>query len=128
MSNNNVHDNADNGFGLLGLKAGAGANLISNNTVAKNGRFGIEIKNPNGNGTTSGDGSIYLDNNTVSFVTSAGMNVRDHAGIAVFRRSFQAEIPDGYPDVPTGVVIKIIQSMDINIRTHPEQKVKDLVS
>ncbi|MFZ1296405.1 MAG: LamG-like jellyroll fold domain-containing protein, partial [Saprospiraceae bacterium] len=106
LSNNNVHDNADNGFGLLGLKAGAGANLISNNTVAKNGRFGIEIKNPNGNGTTSGDGSIYLDNNTVSFVTSAGMNVRDHAGIAVFRRSFQAGNPDGYPDVPTGVVIK----------------------
>lgn len=106
MSNNNVHDNADNGFGLLGLKGGAGANLISNNTVAKNGRFGIELKNPNGNGTTSGDGSIYLDNNTVSFVTSAGMNIRDHAGIAVFRRAFQAGNPDGYPDVPTGVVIK----------------------
>ncbi|MBK6859713.1 MAG: right-handed parallel beta-helix repeat-containing protein [Saprospiraceae bacterium] len=28
MSNNNVHDNADNGFGLLGLKAGAGARLM----------------------------------------------------------------------------------------------------
>ncbi|MBK6859733.1 MAG: HYR domain-containing protein [Saprospiraceae bacterium] len=106
MSNNNVHDNADNGFGLLGLKAGAGANVISNNTVAKNGRFGIELKNPDGNGATSGDGSIYLDNNIVSFVTSVGMNIRDHAGIAVFRRSFQAGNPDGYPDVPTGVVIK----------------------
>jgi parallel beta-helix repeat protein len=61
MSNNNVHNNGDNGFGISGLKGGSGANVISNNIVADNGRFGIEIKNPIGNGLSSGDGSIYLD-------------------------------------------------------------------
>lgn len=106
MSNNNVHNNGDNGFGLSGLKGGAGPNLISNNIVANNGRFGIEIKNPNGNGLTSGDGSIYLDNNTVTFTPSVGMNIRDHAGIAIFRRAFQPGNPDGYPNIPSGVVVK----------------------
>ena len=33
------------------------------------------------------------------------MNNRDHAGIAIFRRSFQAGNPDGYADVPNGVTI-----------------------
>ncbi|MEP7197708.1 MAG: right-handed parallel beta-helix repeat-containing protein, partial [Saprospiraceae bacterium] len=106
LSNNNVHDNADNGLGLSGLKGGAGANLIANNTVSNNGRFGIEIKNPSGNGSTTGDGSIYLDNNTVSLIPTVGMNNRDHAGIAIFRRAFQPGNPDGYVNIPTGVVLK----------------------
>jgi parallel beta-helix repeat protein len=47
MTNNNVHDNGDNGIGIVGLQ-GPGENVVSNNTVLNNGRFGIEVKNPNG--------------------------------------------------------------------------------
>ncbi|MBK7160901.1 MAG: right-handed parallel beta-helix repeat-containing protein [Ignavibacteria bacterium] len=50
IENNNIHDNADNGIGLLGIQ-GQGENLIKNNTLLNNGRFGIEIKNPNGSRT-----------------------------------------------------------------------------
>jgi hypothetical protein len=34
------------------------------------------------------------------------MNIRDHAGIAIFRRAFQPGNPDGYPNIPSGVVVK----------------------
>jgi len=44
IDNNNVHDNADNGIGVIGFKAGSGTSNISNNTVANNGRFGIDIR------------------------------------------------------------------------------------
>lgn len=44
MTNNNVHDNTDNGLGLMGMKGGTGQNLIADNTITNNGRFGIEIK------------------------------------------------------------------------------------
>ena len=58
MSGNTAVDNTDSGMSAMGLTSGAGANLIANNTVTNNGRFGIEIKNPDGTGLTSGDGSI----------------------------------------------------------------------
>jgi hypothetical protein len=45
-------------------------------------------------------------NNTVTFTPSVGMNIRDHAGIAIFRRAFQPGNPDGYPNIPSGVVVK----------------------
>ncbi len=106
MTGNNVHDNSDNGMGLVGLKGGTGANLISGNTVTNNGRFGIEIKNPAGNGLTSGTGSIVVENNAVSLTPSAGMNARDHAGISVYRRGFLVANSAGYPNLPTGVVIQ----------------------
>ncbi|MFO7681244.1 MAG: hypothetical protein R6X34_14445, partial [Chloroflexota bacterium] len=52
----------------------------------------------------NGDGSIVVENNTVSFTASPAMNVRDHAGIAVFRRDFYPEM--GYVDIPNGVVVR----------------------
>lgn len=104
MSNNTVIGNGDSGMAAIGLTSGAGPNVIANNTVQNNGRFGIEIKLPNGTGATSGDGSIVVENNHVSFTTSAGMNNRDHAGIAVFRRSFLTT--EGYADIPNGVVVR----------------------
>ncbi len=61
---------------------------------------------PAGSGLISGDGSIVVENNTVSFTASTGMNIRDHGGILVFRRSFQTGNPNGYVDIPTGVVIR----------------------
>ena len=106
ITGNTVFNNADNGIGVVGLKAGAGPTLIANNVLNNNGRFGIEIKNPNGTGFTSGDGSIVIENNTVSFAATAGMNNRDHAGISVYRRAFLVNNSEGYPDVPTGVVVR----------------------
>ena len=99
VSNNNVHDNGDNGIGLGGLM-GPGANVISANAVANNGRFGIEIKNPDGNGNNGGAGSVVVSGNTVSR-TAAIVDARDIAGIAVFRRGVLAE----NVDVPRGVYV-----------------------
>ena len=99
MTGNNVHDNGDNGFGLDGLQ-GPGINLVSANTVLNNGRFGIEIKNPNGSGAGAGAGSVVVSGNTVSRTVPI-VDVKDIAGIAVFRR---AVLP-GNVDVPYGVVV-----------------------
>ena len=100
ISTNNVHDNGDSGMGLIGL-TGPGANTISNNIVANNGRFGIEIKNPNGSGAASGAGSVVISGNTVTRTNPIGSEVRDIAGIAVFRRS----VLSGNVDVPYGTVV-----------------------
>ena len=101
ISNNLVANNADSGIAVVGLQAGAGPHLISDNTLTNNGRFGIEIRNPDGTGEATGDGSILVTGNNVSFTPSGSMDTRDHAGIAVYRRAVLA----GNPDVPTGVVI-----------------------
>lgn len=101
MSNNNVHDNGDNGFGLTGLE-GPGENLISGNTVSNNGRFGIEIKNPNGTGANSGAGKIVVSGNTVNRSNPIGGELRDIAGISVYRRG----VLPGNVDVPTGVWVE----------------------
>lgn len=108
MSNNTVIGNADSGMSAVGLMAGAGPNVISNNTVRNNGRFGIELKLPNGSGAESGDGSIVVMNNTVELTDTISAikpgEVRDLAGIAAFRRAFQTGM--NYVDIPKGVVIK----------------------
>jgi len=100
ISNNYIHDNGDNGIGLVGLQ-GPGQNLISNNTLVNNGRFGIEIKNPNGSGLTTGPGRVVVENNNVSRNVPI-VDARDIAGIAAFRRSVLA----GNVDVPNGAVIQ----------------------
>ena len=98
MTGNNVHDNWDNGIGIVGLDNTTAANLVGTNTVTDNGRFGIEIKNPNGDGTNT-----VVSGNTVtqsaSFVTLRPAEVRDIAGIAVFRRG----LTGSNVDVPNGV-------------------------
>jgi len=101
---NNTISGVDNSIGLMGLRAGAGPNIISDNTITANGRFGIEIKNPNGTGNDdeTEDGAIIVKNNQVTFGSTA--DARDLAGIAVFRRGYIDGL--GYPDVPTGVVVK----------------------
>ena len=92
VSGNTVENNTDSGMAATGLMAGAGPNVISNNTVRNNGRFGIEIKLANGTGAESGDGSIVVMNNTVELTTTIGVlkpgEVRDLAGIAAFRRGW----------------------------------------
>jgi hypothetical protein len=105
MDGNTVERVGDSGMSAVGLTSGTGPNTMSNNTITDCGRYGIEIKNPDGTGLTTGSGSIVLDNNTISFTASPSMNIRDHAGIAVFRRAFTAGNPAGYVDVPTGVVL-----------------------
>ena len=103
ISGNTVTTNGDNAIGLVGLTSGAGPNVIANNIVTDNGRFGIEIKVPNGTGLTSGDGSIVVENNTV-MRTAAIVDVRDIAGIAVFRRGYI--VGNNNVDIPTGVVVR----------------------
>ncbi|MCZ2115101.1 MAG: right-handed parallel beta-helix repeat-containing protein, partial [Anaerolineae bacterium] len=103
VTGNTVESNTDSGMAFTGLMAGAGPNVIANNTVKNNGRFGIEIKLPNGTGAPSGDGSIVVENNTVS-LTSTPADLRDYAGIAVFRRVYIAA--NNNVDIPTGVIVR----------------------
>lgn len=100
MENNNVYNNGDNGFGLTGMQ-GPGENLIKDNTVTDCGRFGIEIKNPNGSGLATGAGKVVIET-TLLPATIAIVDARDIVGIAAFRRGVLA----GNVDVPTGVIIQ----------------------
>ena len=86
----------DNAIGLMGMGMSAGPNLVDGNVVTGGGRYGIEIKNPNG--------GISVTNNNVS-LTTQNADLRDRAGIAVFRRSILSGNPDGHPDVPHGVTL-----------------------
>jgi parallel beta-helix repeat protein len=94
MTNNNVYNNSDNGMSAIGLDGTVGTNLIANNTLNNNGRFGIEIKNPNG--------STTVTSNTVNNTTFT-TEVRDGAGIAVYRRG----VLGTNVDIPTGVKVTL---------------------
>ncbi|KAA5548286.1 right-handed parallel beta-helix repeat-containing protein [Adhaeribacter rhizoryzae] len=103
ITDNIIQNNKDSGMSLVGLSAGAGANLITGNTLTNNGRFGIEVKLPAGNGQETGDGSILLMNNRVErTLPIAATELRDLAGIAVYRRNWTA----ANLDIPQGVVLK----------------------
>lgn len=99
ITGNTVSGNGDSGIGVLGAQ-GPSANRVANNTVTNNGRFGIEIKVPTGNGMASGPGSVAVTDNLVTR-TVVATDARDHAGIAVFRRSGSAS----NADQPSGVVV-----------------------
>ncbi len=108
ISDNTVSGNADSGIAAVGLTSGAGPNVIANNTLTNNGRFGIEIKLPNGTGLEEGDGSIVVRNNTVQrtlpITETNPTEERDLGGIVVIRRGWVAS--SGNVDIPTGVVVK----------------------
>ena len=103
---------SDSAIGVLGMKAGIGANIIAGNNITVAKRYGIEIKNPAGSGLDdeSAAGAIIVKNNIINRLDAGsaviGAEARDLAGIAVFRRSFTSGNPSGYVDVPSGVVIK----------------------
>jgi len=104
VTGNVVENVGDSGMAFIGLGSGAGANLIANNTISNTGRFGIEIKLPNGTGATSGDGSIVVSNNIITrppMPTST--DPRDVSGIAVIRRGYCTTC--GETDTVTGVVV-----------------------
>jgi parallel beta-helix repeat protein len=104
ITGNTVENNGDSGIAAIGLTSGAGPNLISNNTLKDNGRFGIEIKLPNGTGAATGDGSIVVSDNAVTRTTLPGAEVRDLAGISVYRRGY---VPgNNNVDIPTGVIVR----------------------
>ncbi|MBK8633761.1 MAG: right-handed parallel beta-helix repeat-containing protein [Saprospiraceae bacterium] len=86
----------DNAIAALGLNSLTDTNTISNNIITGGGRFGIEIKNPNGGVTVAG--------NNVTLSTQNG-DMRDRAGIAIMRRDFTPGNPAGYADTPNGVTI-----------------------
>ncbi len=101
ISNNTVISNGDAGISTQGLRNA----VVQSNTVTNNGRFGIEIKNPNGDGTDAGPNRVLVQGNTVSRSTpmTTSIDGRDLAGIAILRRSVTLPIN---VDVPTGVVIR----------------------
>ena len=104
ITDNVVENVGDSGMSFVQLTSGSlvpRANVISGNQISNTGRFGIEIKIPNGTGAASGDGAILVENNTID---GAGpKSLRDRAGIAVHRRAFA-----GAPaiDVTTGVIVQ----------------------
>lgn len=104
MTGNYIANNGDSGMAAVGLMYGAGPNVIANNVLLNNGRFGIEIKLPNGSGLETGDGSIVISGNSVARTVAIGAEARDIAGISVYRRGYVV----GYNnvDIPTGVVVK----------------------
>ncbi|MGX5855014.1 right-handed parallel beta-helix repeat-containing protein [Dyadobacter jiangsuensis] len=104
IKDNNI-EGKDSSIGLIGLTHGAGPNIIEGNTIKVNGRFGIEIKNPNGTGSADDalDGSIIVRSNIITMGTLPGTELRDLAGIAVYRRGVIEG--NGNVDVPTGVVV-----------------------
>src|SRR5690606_21082372 len=108
VTGNTVERVCDSGMAFTELMSGAGPNLIANNTITDTGRFGMEIKLPNGTGLDIGDGSIVVRNNNVSLSGSfAAMKPgedRDIAGIAVMRRSYV--VAAGNVDIPTGVIVR----------------------
>ncbi|HRQ13783.1 MAG TPA: right-handed parallel beta-helix repeat-containing protein [Promineifilum sp.] len=101
MTGNTSTGNSDSGMSAMGLTSGAGPNLIANNTLDSNGRFGLEIRLPDGTGLDTGDGSIVVEDNDISLTTSSA-DLRDYAGIAVFRQ-YWAPVN---ADIPTGVIVR----------------------
>jgi parallel beta-helix repeat protein len=82
----------DNAIGLTGLNATVGLNVIDGNTITGGGRYGIEVKNP--------AGGVTVSDNTVTLSTQ-NADLRDRAGIAVFRRG----VLGNNVDIPNGVTI-----------------------
>ena len=108
MSDNIVERVGDSGMAAIGLTSATGANVIANNILRDTGRFGIEVKLPNGTGLATGDGAIVVEGNDVrltrSFVAMKPTEERDLAGIAVYRRGLIAAY--GNVDVPAGVIVR----------------------
>lgn len=106
VSGNEASRNGDEGIGVVG-SVGPAATIISDNTVADNGRFGVEVKNSTGDGSTSGPGSLVVSGNTISRSLFAAPNAtnaaKDYAGISVTRRS--PIMAAGQPDQPSGAAI-----------------------
>jgi hypothetical protein len=109
ISNNTTARNGDDEIGVwLGNnnKDTSGAVIVANNNITLSNavRFGIEIKNPSGTGDSTGVGSIFVKDNTISTAAHIGAN-RDMGGIVIIRRK------DGYSgalcinDQPKGVVV-----------------------
>lgn len=107
VTDNVVENTGDSGMAFVQLTAGSPsgrANLIARNTVTNTGRFGIEVKIPNGNGALSGDGAIVIEDNLID--GDGAKTLRDRAGIAVHRRSFNGVAYPFQVDVTAGVVVR----------------------
>ncbi|MCP9768217.1 hypothetical protein EGI22_09865, partial [Lacihabitans sp. LS3-19] len=105
ISNNLINiGSGDNALGINGLRTNTGSNHIEGNTITGGGRFGIEIKNPWDN--DNGSNTTTVSNNTVT-LSNENTDIRDRAGIAVFRRGVLSSNPDSHPDAPNGVIISL---------------------
>lgn len=106
VTGNVVRNVGDSAMSFIQLDGSVGPNLIAGNTIENfNGRFGIEIKIPNGTGSDDENaaGSIVVRDNVVRH-SGAPIDSRDLAGIGVTRRSFINQY--GQVDVVAGVVLR----------------------
>jgi len=105
ISNNTLRYNVDAQLSLwLGASTPSSKAVLVNNNqmvVSGSGRFGVEVKNPGGNGKSSGIGSVVISNNNVSVVAHTGAS-RDIGAIVVIRRKDDLTTIN---DQPQGVVI-----------------------
>jgi hypothetical protein len=106
VTHNHVYNTRDSGMGFIQLTSGSlsdRANLITDNVVENTGRYGIEIKIPNGTGADDHDGAIVVDNNTIVAGVTAAV-AGDRAGIAVIRRSYY---PSYYTQVDATAGVRV---------------------
>lgn len=107
VTDNVVANTGDSGMSFIQLTSGSPTdrpNTIARNDISNNGRFGMEIKIPNGSGAATGDGAIVVEGNVIVASASAA-NPRDRAGIAVIRRSLSAAYPFEV-DATSGVIVR----------------------
>lgn len=103
---NVVENTGDSGMAFIQLTSGSPsgrANLIARNRIENTGRFGMEIKIPNGTGLDSGDGAIVVEDNMID--GGGVLALRDRAGIAVHRRALSPAYPFEV-DATIGVVVR----------------------
>jgi hypothetical protein len=106
VTGNTIRNVGDSGMSFIQLDGSAGRNLIAGNLIENfSGRFGIEIKIPNGTGVDDDNavGAIVVRNNTIRH-SGVSLETRDLAGIGVTRRAFIGQY--GQVDVVTGVVVR----------------------
>ncbi len=105
LFSNSLNDNGSAGILVQGLRS-PGHSLINANRLQNNGRIGIELTNPEGNGRDDGSDGLVVLNNFVGLTENYTANgeQRDWVGIAVIRRDVSAAY--GHPDTPRGIVVR----------------------
>ncbi len=106
MTGNTANGNGDAGFALGGIANTGGANLIAENTAIDNLRFGLDLRNSAGNGTTSGPGSLVIRDNVFTRTSPSIYPSADLAGIAIIKRSPIVVGSTPQPTEPDGIVIE----------------------
>ncbi|HMQ30457.1 MAG TPA: choice-of-anchor D domain-containing protein [Chloroflexaceae bacterium] len=105
LTYNTLNDNGVAGILVQGLRS-PGRSAIDFNRLLDNGRIGIELRNPAGNGRDDDAEGVVVLNNFVGLNEgyTANGEQRDWVGIAVIRRDVSPAY--GHPDTPRGIVVR----------------------